>query len=245
VWRLLFVCVSVLLQDVLLQANPDSLPLGSAPPKQLDPASFAALTASSNLHTMRVQGAELPQGAWQHIFPPKRQLQQLRELCLGHVSPALGDDALDQLVSSCPGLCVLNLSRVLHLSASLAPLLRLPDLRDLELKHIHGDSGARVLAQLTGLRRLVNDDANLSPAGLLRLTALTGLRELFMHYSADAWSLPRQVCLHSKVRCAESWKQLSLSCLEASLCLLCCFSASVLKWWRGAAFTTVAHDVPV
>jgi hypothetical protein len=193
-------CISVPLQDVLLQANPDSLPLGSPPPQQLDPASFAALTASSNLHTLRLQGAELPQGAWQHVFPPKRQLQQLRELWLGHASPSLGDETLEHLVSCCPGLCVLNLSRVLHSSASLAPLLRLPQLQDLELKHIHGDSGARVLAQLTGLRRLVNDDANLSPAGLMRLTALTGLRELLMHYSADAWSLPRQVCLHNKVR---------------------------------------------
>lgn len=186
-------------QDVLLQSNPEEMPLGSAQQGELTPAACAALTASSALHTLRLQHAELPEGAWLHMFPAGRTMPVLRQLHLQDTTQPLSDTDFELLVRCARGLTSLTLSRVLHSRVSLEPLLQLTGLKELELRHLHGDSGARVFAQLTCLRRLHNDDSNLSPAGLMRLTALKQLTHLHMHYSAESGSIPLPVKLSNQV----------------------------------------------
>jgi hypothetical protein len=190
-------------QEAMLLCKPEKLPLGAAPLGVIAPAACAALTSSTSLCTLRLHNAELPWGAWLHMFPAGRQLSQLKALHLQDITPKLSDTDFEQLVRCATALTGLTLLRVLHTHVSLDALLQLSGLRELELWHLHGDSGARVMAQLTGLHRLHNDDANLSPAGLLRLTALKQLTNLHMHYSPDSWSLPRPVRLHTQVLCQQ------------------------------------------
>lgn len=183
----------------MLLTKPEDMPLGAAQLGELAPAACTALTASSALRTLHIHSAELPEGAWLHMFPAGRQLPALKALHLQDITHKLSNTDFEQLVRCATGLTGLTLLRVLHTKVSLDPLLQLTGLRELELWHLHGDSGARVMAQLTGLRRLHNDDANLSPAGLLRLTALKQLTHLHMHYSPDSWSLPRPVKFQNQV----------------------------------------------
>ena len=48
----------------------------------VEPAAYASLTASSALHTLAINEAHLPDGAWAHVFGHGRQLPQLRSLRL-------------------------------------------------------------------------------------------------------------------------------------------------------------------
>lgn len=192
------------LQDVLLQVKPEDMPLGSVQRGELSPEACAALTASTALHTLRLQHAELPEGALSCMFPAGRPRPLLRQLHLQDINPdltkqSLADADLQRLVCCAPCLTGLTLLRCLHSGVSLEPLLQLPGLEHVELSHLHGDSGARVMAQLAALRRLCNNDANLSPAGLMRLSALRHLTHLHVHCSAEAGSLPRLVQLRSQV----------------------------------------------
>lgn len=192
------------LQDVLLQVKPEDMPLGSAQQGELSPEACTALTASTALQTLRLQHAELPEGALSCMFPAGRPRPLLRQLYLQDINPdltkqSLADADLQRLVCCAPGLTGLTLLRCLHSGVNLEPLLQLPGLQHLKLSHLHGDSGARVMAQLTALRQLCNNDANLSPAGLIRLSALRQLTHLHVHCSAEAGSLPRLVQLRSQV----------------------------------------------
>lgn len=187
------------LVDVLQQADPGAMPLGSAPFRELAASSGGTLTASSRLRMLCITGAELPDGAWPHVFRGSA-LPLLRQLSLSDVTPSLSESDLQLAVRCCPNLTGLTLLRSLQSGATLAPLLPLAGcLRELHLRHVHGDSGARVLAQFTSLQRLHNDDANVSPAGLMWLTALRSLTSLHLHYSPMAWSWPRPVSLTNKV----------------------------------------------
>jgi hypothetical protein len=199
--------------------KPEDMPLGSTQQGELSPAACAALTASSALHALQLQHAELPEGALPCMFPAGRVLPSLRQLHLQDINPdltrhCLRDADLQRLVACATGLTGLTLLRCLHSGVSLEPLLQLPGLQHLELSHLHGDSGARVMAQLTVLRRLCNNDANLSPAGLMRLSALRRLTHLHVHCSAEAGALPRLVQLRSQVG-------LVLGVDVCSSCLLC------------------------
>jgi hypothetical protein len=186
-------------QEAMLLLKPENLPLGAAPLGVLAPEACAALTVCSSLHTLHINNAELPSGTWLHMFPAGRQLSQLKALHLQEITHKLSDTDFEQLARCATGLTGLTMLKVLDTKVSLDPLLQLNELRELKLWHLHGDSGARVMAQLTGLRRLCNDDANLSPAGLMRLTALKQLTHLHMHYSPDSWSLPRPVKFQNQV----------------------------------------------
>ena len=111
----------------------------------------------------------------------------------------LCDADLEGLVCCCPGLTALELSHVLQQGVMLGPLAQLSGLRQLRLKHVHGDRAAGVLAQLTGLQLLHDDDAHLSRTGLLQLTVLRQLTQLRTHCSLSAWDLPRAVSFTNKV----------------------------------------------
>lgn len=167
----------------------------AAPQQQLDPAACAALTASTLLQRLHVSCATLPEGVWQHTFPTGRLLPNLRELQLSGITALLGDAELLLLVQACPGLTALLLKRALQTGVSLAPLLQLKQLRDLELQHIHGDSESGVLAQLTGLVRLHDSHGHLSAQGLLKLTALRQLTHLHIHCSSRHDWVPQLISL--------------------------------------------------
>jgi hypothetical protein len=46
------------------------------------PAAYSSLTASSNLQSLTIEGANMPDGVWQHVFGAARQLPQLKSLVL-------------------------------------------------------------------------------------------------------------------------------------------------------------------
>lgn len=64
---------------LVLGEGPLELPLdaGAAAP-------YASLTASSNLQALTIREAHLPDGAWQHVFGPGKQLPRLQSLVLTH-----------------------------------------------------------------------------------------------------------------------------------------------------------------
>jgi hypothetical protein len=187
------------LQEVLLLIDPEEQPLGSMQQGDLAPAACAALTASNVLHTLDLHHAELPPGAWAHMFPAGRRLPALRSLVLSDPDQRMTDAEFEQLVRCCPGLTGVTLLRALEWGVTLEPLLQLPQLQEIELRHLHGDSAMRLYEQMTNLRRLHNDDANVSMAGLSRLTALKRLTHLHMHCSPDQWSLPRPISISNQV----------------------------------------------
>lgn len=171
----------------------------AAPQQQLDPAVCAALTASTLLQRLHVSSATLPEGVWQRTFRTGWLLPNMRELHLSGITALLGDAELLLLVQACPGLTAVLLRGALQAGVSLAPLLQLKELRDLELQHIHGDSESGVLAQLTGLVRLHDSDGHFSPQGLLKLTALRQLTHLHIHCSSRHDWVPQLISLSNTV----------------------------------------------
>jgi hypothetical protein len=61
-----------------LHDGPLDLPLTAA----VALAAYSSLTASSNLQTLTIEGANMPDGVWQHVFGAARQLSQLKSLVL-------------------------------------------------------------------------------------------------------------------------------------------------------------------
>jgi hypothetical protein len=190
----------------VLQAPLDLLlPLNAAAPQQqqqqqeLMAAACAALTASPQLQSLTVIGADLPAGTWLHVFPAGRQLPQLQQLQLSLLSQQLSDHELSQLVTCCPGLTGLTLLMALPLRADMQPLLQLPALQELELQHVHGKATLNVLAQLTGLRKLVGRECSISPRSLMPLTVLRQLTSLQVGYR-HSLSVPyKDICLQNQV----------------------------------------------
>jgi hypothetical protein len=149
-------------------------------------AAYSALTASSCLQRLDISGSCLPEGVWQHIFPAGRQLLHMRVLDISNVRhPGAGLEAYAAapegtcLVSCCPGLQILDVSR-LQYDTELAGLQRLSSLERLTLGHAFFlRDELEVLCQLTGLRELtVLVPSGAAEGPLLQLTQLRQLTSL-------------------------------------------------------------------
>jgi hypothetical protein len=121
-------------------------------------AAYAALVASSRLQHLNISKCRMPISAWhQHIFPPGRQLPQLRDLIMEsfeHCTFKASD--ISPLVSCCIGLQSLDMRGVPYSAELLTQLQQLSRLHTLRLHARH--SAKRELlqgvCQLTGLREL-------------------------------------------------------------------------------------------
>jgi hypothetical protein len=166
--------------------------------------SYSALTASSCLTALHLRSSEeeeggarappLPLGALQHVFPAGRQLPRLRELVLAVDAwddaelsyewlpdqPCVSGADLSRIGACCPGLTSLTLSCVMLSDGSVAQgLAVLP--RTLRELRVAGDgfgdgaAAAVAAAQLPQLRGLRWGSSSVTPEGLAKLSALTGL----------------------------------------------------------------------
>jgi hypothetical protein len=168
-------------------------------PQQL--SAYSALTASSNLQSLTLQGCQIQTAAWPHVFPAGRQLPRLESFgaCLddggGDVEnappgPAPFDSTgIARLVSCCPALSTLKLITVS--TASLAPLRSLTALRRLEVGPVTPTAITQDLVALSQLQDLLvsvavpGDDAQQWRQHLVPLTALTNLTALFCFLRID------------------------------------------------------------
>jgi hypothetical protein len=187
---------------------------------------FSALTASSKLQLLKLDGCILPSGAWQHTvlerFPAGRQLPHLRTLSISNVKGSEWAQAASPdgnlLVSCCPGLQFLYMSDLQHSAERLAPLQDLSQLYTLHIA-VFGDrtsdgytaEALGVLCQITELKELrlgCKRDAEFASHGLLlqlsQLKQLTSLCALSpcngvapLLNGRFGFSLSSQVSLHS------------------------------------------------
>lgn len=174
-------------------------------------AAYSALTASSNLAFLDIQGAQLPAAAWSQLFPvstggglPRSQhiqhLQRLHLTCGPHeffMSPqrrsrhqqhhealmphGLSDEHLSHLVRVCPGLRRLQTS--LQPDTAATALVQLTALTALALQGVTESIVDDVLPQLAGLRMLhILPESSIGDTEMLQLCALTGLVQLGVHH---------------------------------------------------------------
>jgi hypothetical protein len=162
---------------------------------------FSALTASSTLEYLNIEGWELPEGVSPHVFPADRRLPQLQYLDFGNVRQRLGsqDTALDttRLVSCCPELRSLDMRQRNFGSELLTALPGLKRLHTLQLYcPVDGFTTAEsldLLSQLAALRELrVESREDL----LFQLTQLMQLT----WYQVDVRG-PNQQCRHRPNQC--------------------------------------------
>jgi hypothetical protein len=157
-----------------------------------------AVTTSAHLAYLNLIGLRLPRNAWVHMFPPGRRLPQLHgfEVCFAAPAPSVDPNqfdcvALGQMVNCCPAIKCLSYSNLslFEQNMSLAPLLRLQQLARLECPYVvDGAASIGVLARLPSLTSLhMHAWPSLSEAGLLQLTALTGLQELAVTAQGDRY----------------------------------------------------------
>jgi len=153
-------------------------------------AAYSSLTASSNLHTLKMAIDNLPPGIWPHVFPSDRQLPALRELALrwqdvdaAQPSPpaVLTTDDISCLASCCPGLhrIIIDVQPGTELSA----LAKASGLTRLLVWGLHeeGFASLRAVSRLVSLQDLsVQLGGPITPQDLLSLTALTGLTRLLV-----------------------------------------------------------------
>jgi hypothetical protein len=112
----------------------------------LPAAAYSALTASSKLQYLDARWFGLPVDAWQHVFPPGRQLPHLQEPAIRVTQtsaaagsfPTLGGTSL---VSCCPALESLYLKNVPHSAAVLGPLTALRGLKWLKVDNTEATKG--------------------------------------------------------------------------------------------------------
>lgn len=155
---------------------------------------FSALTASSQLTSLQVEGycrPALPQGALPHCLPDNKQLPQLRKLILGQDQ----DDAplgraymegeeLTRIFRCLPNLEELGVTCSIRPDCHYTVLTTLLDLpRSCSSLDVGGDAfgngAAAVVAQITELTNIRWSSSNtLTDAGLECLTALTNLQRL-------------------------------------------------------------------
>jgi hypothetical protein len=143
-------------------------------------AAFSALTASSKLQHLDIQGCRLPPGVWHHVFSAGRQLPHLTSLKIAGVSQPIGWPHIppegSRLVRCCPGLQSLNVMGLLFGQDFLAGLQGLRRLHTLHLcvdRIIAADRWHGV-CQLTRLRELTVR----TPAQQELLLHLTQFRQL-------------------------------------------------------------------
>lgn len=163
-----------------------SLELHTAPPPY---AAFSALTAASNaLTALLLRGdtdGPLPQGAMRDLVPAGRRLPHLRTLAVARnrgirPAPCINGDDLPRMLTACPNLEALDISKALQSGADLSALLRMPQTcRSL----VGGSDNFRhasiaVLVQLTHLTHLKIQEHSMRCADIEQLTALRGLKDL-------------------------------------------------------------------
>jgi hypothetical protein len=142
-------------------------------------AAYAALTSSRQLVHLNIEGAEVPEEAWQHILPLARQLSQLQ--CL-HLAGAFSKDGLSaeqrqRLVQTCPS--IKDLQCWLQPGVAPTAMLQLSALTALALSRVTDEVADGVLLKLPALQELhIEPDSSINDVGLLRLTALTRLSQL-------------------------------------------------------------------
>lgn len=164
--------------------------MSSKPQRDALTAAYSALTASSGLQHLDISNNFLPSGVWQHILPAGRQLPELRALNLASVWQTFaGSDAEyydsvlhlqgTRLVSSCPGLQCLNLTRCACSAQLLAPLQGLSDLRTL-LINCEDPTGVVLeeVRRMTGLGQLEFTRLETSVPGMMQLSQLKQLTSL-------------------------------------------------------------------
>jgi hypothetical protein len=200
-----------------LGEGPLERPLGAR-----DAAAYASLTASSNLQALTIQEAQMPEGAWQHMFGPRKQLPRLQSLVLSNLKDFQGrryyeggDEGVLKagamtvgtfaaLAASCPGLTYIVLEGMYPPGTPLAPLLtRLTALRIMHIEHA-GDADISALAQLPQLGSIGLNDSSLSLEGVLQLTQLTQLTWLVLQVKGreveGRWVPGLNLGLSNKVR---------------------------------------------
>jgi hypothetical protein len=151
---------------------------------------FSALTASSQLQRLRLDGCNhkaLPRGAVGYMFPPGRELKQMRSLDIAYSkcdflprSWRLISSDMRSIAASCPGLQCLSIQGLLKPGADAYPLLLLTECRSLSVGGLaFNNSAAGVVAQMTQLTCLSWWCAQgFNSLGVQQLTALTALQEL-------------------------------------------------------------------
>ena len=166
-------------------------------------AAYSALTASSKLQRLDVNGSSFLKGVFQQMFPVDRQLPHLRELDFSGVcrlTAAVGT----RLVSSCPGLQSLNVRGVACSSEWWEALLGLNKLSSLSVQPPPGSKDGWIRAVgcvcgLTGLRRLELWEPYESSMGLpLPLTELQQLTHLYFSGGSTAAMRQQPVFLQDK-----------------------------------------------
>lgn len=147
------------------------------------PQRFSALTASSHLTRLALavkHQRPIPQAAVQHMFPAGRPSPQLWELVINPQHSDLPDGwfldsaELGALISACPGLQGLNISRAVKPGAELSALLQLPSsCTQLSVGgEAFGDAAVPMIAKLTQLKTLSWCRKNLTAAGAQQLEAI-------------------------------------------------------------------------
>lgn len=147
------------------------------------PQAYSALTASTKLEALIVRCGHFPDDICRYMFPEHHVLPHLKQLVLNSNWPhnvALDAGDVARLARSCPAIQHLDVDfgrqsadRLLHLTQLTAlTLLTAADV---------GDEALGSLALLTTLRQLdIERPQELTPLGLLKLTALTGLTQLLV-----------------------------------------------------------------
>jgi len=163
-------------------------------------AAYSALTASSHLQQLEIQGCELPACAWQQMFPPGRCLPELRRLWLQaeynrgtrqQLSPA----DMQAMVSCCPALAYLYLGPQVIVSTAV-PLQQLTGLISLFMYAPFQDN-APSIARLTDLQSLHlqarEAGERVTVSGLMQLTVLQQLESIHVTGAAlDPGLVPEQ-----------------------------------------------------
>jgi hypothetical protein len=153
-------------------------------PQQL--SLYSALTASSSLQVLNINGCDIHHAAWQHVFPAGRKLQHLHTLttyeCCTEEDPSFHCADFPHIIRCCPGLKSLDHGPTTD--AQLESLGALTTLTRLEL----GPVSQRAVGAVTGLTQLqdlklhlaaaADDEAELGLRDLIPLTTLTRLTKL-------------------------------------------------------------------
>jgi hypothetical protein len=107
---------------------------------ELPTAAYSALTASSNLQHLKLQGCALPEDPWELLFPDGKQLPHLRSLDISRASAPRGRfiPESSRLASCCPGLQHLDMSGLECSVEELRLLSQLPNLTRLTFHRAGG-----------------------------------------------------------------------------------------------------------
>jgi hypothetical protein len=179
---------------------------------------YSALTASSKLQRLDINGSKISAGSVQHMFPVGRQLPHLRELDISGVcrlTAAVGT----RLVSCCPGLQSLSVLRMACCTQWWEALQGLSKLSSLSVQPPPGSKEGWIRAVwgvcgLTGLQRLELSEPSDSTIGLpLPLTELQQLT--YLHFSGGSTAAMQQQ------RASGQGKDVSFCCAVSPGVLLC------------------------